>query len=172
MESFEDKVAVITGAGSGIGRGTALALADAGCHVVAADIDEDNAAKVAAAVEARGRRALGARVDVSQPDSVDALAKRVEAEMGGVDVLCNNAGVYLGGPMRDATFDDWRFVLSVNPRRRLPRRPALHADAARAGPRRARRQHGFGRRLPVARRRRRLRDEQVRRRRVQRGAAH
>ncbi len=114
MESFEDKVGVVTGGGSGIGRGICLALAEAGAHVVVADIDADNAAKVAEEVSGMGPRGLAVATDVTRADSVEALANAVVKEMGGVDVVCNNAGVYVGGEMADTTEDDWRFVLSVN----------------------------------------------------------
>ena len=109
MDSFEGKVGVVTGGGSGIGRGICLALAAAGARVVVADIDGDTAAKVAREVDG-----LAVTTDVTRVDSVDALANTAVKEMGGVDIVCNNAGVYLGGDMRDATEDDWRFVLSVN----------------------------------------------------------
>jgi NAD(P)-dependent dehydrogenase (short-subunit alcohol dehydrogenase family) len=114
MDSFEDKVAVVTGGGSGIGRGICLALAEAGASVVVADIDADNASKVADEVTGKGARGLAMATDVTQTDSVAALADFVVKETGGVDIVCNNAGVYLGGEMSDTTEDDWRFVLSVN----------------------------------------------------------
>ncbi len=114
MDSFEGKVAVVTGGGSGIGRGICLALAEAGARVAVADIDGDSAAKVAGEVEGKGTRGFAVTTDVTQTDSVAALARSVVAELGGVDIVCNNAGVYLGGEMRDTTEDDWRFVLSVN----------------------------------------------------------
>ncbi|MGE4650674.1 MAG: SDR family oxidoreductase [Myxococcota bacterium] len=114
MESFEGKVGVVTGGGSGIGRGICLALAEAGASVAVADIDEDNASKVAEEVAAKGARGFAVTTDVTQTDSVAALSDAVVKEMGGVDIVCNNAGVYLGGDMADTTEDDWRFVLSVN----------------------------------------------------------
>jgi NAD(P)-dependent dehydrogenase (short-subunit alcohol dehydrogenase family) len=114
MDVFEDKVAVVTGGASGIGRGICLALADAGSHVVIADIDEESAAKVAGEVSGRGVRSLAVVTDVAQTESVRALASATVQEMGGVDIVCNNAGVYLGGAMADTTEDDWRFVLSIN----------------------------------------------------------
>jgi NAD(P)-dependent dehydrogenase (short-subunit alcohol dehydrogenase family) len=65
-------------------------------------------------VTGKGARGRAQLTDVTQPDSVAALASFTVKEMGGVDIVCNNAGVYLGGEMRDTTEDDWRFVLSVN----------------------------------------------------------
>ncbi len=114
MQSFEGRVGVVTGGGSGIGRGICLALAEAGAHVVVADVDADTAAKVAEEVGGRGVRGLAVTTDVTKSGSVAALASVATSEMGGVDVVCNNAGVYLGGDMADVTEDDWRFVLSVN----------------------------------------------------------
>ncbi len=114
MDSFKDKVAVVTGGGSGIGRGICLAFAQAGAHVVVSDIDDDTAGSVAEQVRAHGVRSLAVKTDVAQTESVTALADVVCKEMGGVDIVCNNAGVYLGGDMQDTTEDDWRFVLSIN----------------------------------------------------------
>ena len=114
MRSFEGKVGLVTGGGSGIGRGICLALADAGANLIVADIDLDNAARVAEEVTGKGVRGIPVHVDVRKTDSVAALAETATREMDGVDIVCNNAGVWLGGKMRDTTEDDWRFVLSVN----------------------------------------------------------
>jgi NAD(P)-dependent dehydrogenase (short-subunit alcohol dehydrogenase family) len=114
MKDFKDKVAVVTGGASGIGLGIARALASEGAHVVLADIDEDAARKGAEELRNRGVRSLDVRTDVRDNASVDALAAAVQSEFGGLDLLFNNAGVYLGGEMRDVTEDDWRFVLDVN----------------------------------------------------------
>ncbi len=114
MHSFEGKVGLVTGGGSGIGRGICLALADAGANLIVADIDLDNAARVAEEVTGKGVRGIPVHVDVRKTDSVAALAETATREMDGVDIVCNNAGVWLGGKMRDTTEDDWRFVLSVN----------------------------------------------------------
>ncbi len=114
MDDFKDKVAVVTGGGSGIGRGICLALAEAGADVVVADIDDDGAGKVAEELTGKGVRSISVATDVSKTESVAALASAVVKQMGGVDIVCNNAGVYLGGEMADTTEDDWRFVLSIN----------------------------------------------------------
>lgn len=116
MQTLNDKIAVITGAGSGIGRSIALALADAGVHVVAADIQESTATVVADEVQARGRRSLSVACDVAKPAHVATLAERAYAEFGRVDILCNNAGV-TWRPYRsvlDATLDDWQFIFGIN----------------------------------------------------------
>ena len=113
MEQLEGKTAVITGGGSGIGRAIARALAAEGTHVVIADIDREAATAVADELGAGRVRSLAVHTDVTDDGSVEALEQAVR-DFGGADIVCNNAGVYLGGPMRDTTFDDWRFVLSVN----------------------------------------------------------
>jgi NAD(P)-dependent dehydrogenase (short-subunit alcohol dehydrogenase family) len=109
MDTFDGKVGVVTGGGSGIGRGICLALAEAGVRMVVADIDAESAESVAKEVGG-----IAVPTDVTSSESVETLAATVAREMGGADIVCNNAGVYLGGEMRDTTEDDWRFVLSVN----------------------------------------------------------
>lgn len=114
MDSFEEKVAVITGGASGIGQGIAEALAGEGAHLVIADVDAAGAEETAEALRKRGVRSLAVRTDVRDGASIHALARAATSEFGGVDLVFNNAGVYLGGEMRDVTEDDWRFVLDVN----------------------------------------------------------
>ncbi len=114
MKDFRDKVAVVTGGGSGIGLGIARALAGEGAQVVIADLDEAAAKRAADELRGTGVRSLAVATDVRRSESVEALVATVKQEMGGVDLLFNNAGVYLGGPMRRVTEDDWRFVLDVN----------------------------------------------------------
>ena len=114
MQELVDKVAVVTGGGSGIGRGMALAFADSGMHVVLADIEADAANAVAKEVTERGVKALPLEVDVTDRAAVESLAERTFAELGAAHVLCNNAGVAVFGPLDKMSDDDWRFVLSVN----------------------------------------------------------
>ena len=114
MRDLSGKVAVVTGGSSGIGRGMALAFADAGMHVVLADVDVAAAESVRGEVEARGPRGLVVGTDVLRRDAVAALAERAWAEFGEVHLLCNNAGVVTFGAM-DALGDaDWQWVLGVN----------------------------------------------------------
>ena len=114
MRDLAGKVAVVTGGGSGIGRGMALAFAEAGMHVVLADVDLSAAGTVRAEVEARGPRALVVETDVRRREALVALADRTYAEFGEVHLLCNNAGVVTFGSM-DALVDaDWQWVLGVN----------------------------------------------------------
>jgi NAD(P)-dependent dehydrogenase (short-subunit alcohol dehydrogenase family) len=110
--SHHGKVAVITGAASGIGQAFAQRLAQDGCDVVIADLQpaEDTLQGVTAA----GRRAWCCRCDVSSPDAVDALKRDVEREFGRCDILINNAGVFNLQPFAEMSFADWRRVLSIN----------------------------------------------------------
>jgi NAD(P)-dependent dehydrogenase (short-subunit alcohol dehydrogenase family) len=114
MRDLAGKVAVVTGGGSGIGRGMALAFAEAGMHVVLADVDVAAAEGVRADVEARGPRGLVVATDVLRRDAVMALAERAWAEFGAVHLLCNNAGVVTFGQMDTLTDADWQWVLGVN----------------------------------------------------------
>lgn len=111
METFAGKVAVVTGAGSGIGRGLALRLAAEGMRVVAADIDAARASETAALAP----DLLDAqRVDVTSLDSMRVFADGVFERHGQVDVLCNNAGVFVGGFLWDRTDDEFQHVFGVN----------------------------------------------------------
>jgi NAD(P)-dependent dehydrogenase (short-subunit alcohol dehydrogenase family) len=108
------RVAVVTGAASGIGRALAEALARAGSAVVVADLDAIEAETVAAGIRTAGGDALASGVDVSDAAAVDQLAATTVERFGRVDVLCNNAGVSTFNMMRDQTLDDWRWVFSVD----------------------------------------------------------
>jgi len=113
MQEFRDRVAVVTGAASGIGFALAERFAAEGMRVVLADVE----AAALADAERRlggGNRVLAVTTDVSKPEQVDALAERAIGRFGAVHVLCNNAGVSLGGPLWEHTLDDWHWVLGVN----------------------------------------------------------
>ncbi len=114
MELRSGMVAVVTGGGSGIGRGMCRSFAAEGLKVAVADLDEGAAKAVADELSGKGVKAIAVRTDVADLASVEALGAAVDAELGGVDVLCNNAGVFIGGRTRDVTPDDWRWVMSVN----------------------------------------------------------
>ena len=111
---FVGQVAVVTGAGSGIGRSTALLLARLGAAVHAADLHEQKVAALVAEIEAAGGRATAHATDVSDPASVEALAERVFAADGAVDLLHNNAGVGHAGRVDETSLEEWQRVLSVN----------------------------------------------------------
>jgi NAD(P)-dependent dehydrogenase (short-subunit alcohol dehydrogenase family) len=108
------RVAVVTGAASGIGRALVEALAEAGSAVVVADLDGPEAEAVAAGLRDKGAEALAVTVDVADPGSVEALAAATLERFGRVDVLCNNAGVSTFNLIQDQTLDDWRWVFDVN----------------------------------------------------------
>lgn len=108
------RVAVVTGAASGIGRAMAELFASEGSSVVVADLDVSAAEEVADGIGRSGGSAVAVGVDVADPGSVDTLAKATRDRFGGVDVLCNNAGVSTFNLIQDQTLDDWRWVLSVN----------------------------------------------------------
>ncbi|MFI5623371.1 SDR family NAD(P)-dependent oxidoreductase [Nocardioides sp. NPDC051685] len=108
--------AVVTGAGSGIGRSIAMALAARGLGVVVADVEDDAADAVAKEIVESGHRAIGLGVDVRDRDAVEAMADRAENEFGPVSVLVNNAGVTLR-PFRaswDTSDQDFRWIMDVN----------------------------------------------------------
>jgi len=111
MKDLEGKVAVVTGAGSGIGRGTALALAESGMHVVVADLNEESAKAVA---QELGGKSIAVRTDVADRASVEALADAAYNEFGAVHVLHNNAGVALMMRLDTMKDVDWDWILSVN----------------------------------------------------------
>lgn len=108
------KRVVITGAGSGIGRETALAFARRGALVVCTDINTEAAAATARIITAEGGEALSRKCDVSSTRSMEALANWVEKELGAPDIVVNNAGIGLSGSLLDTSVKDWQQVLGVN----------------------------------------------------------
>lgn len=114
MKDFKDKVAVVTGAASGIGRALADRFAQAGMKVVLADIESGALEKAASEVSAAGAQTLAVRTDVSKAHDVEALAQATLDRFGAVHILCNNAGVAAGGMSWMYTLADWEWVLGVN----------------------------------------------------------
>ena len=104
--------AVVTGAGSGLGRGFCRALARRGARLVASDLDPASAEATVAALG--GAEGHATRCDVSRLEEVEALAAFAEARLGGVDLLVNNAGVAVGGRTGEIPLDDWRWLMGVN----------------------------------------------------------
>jgi 3-oxoacyl-[acyl-carrier protein] reductase len=111
---LKDKVAIVTGGGSGIGRGVCLAYAQEGAHVVVADINLSGATETVKEIEAIGRRGLAVQTDVSDPAQVNALIAAARAGFGRIDVLFNGAGITSPTPLLDTTPEDWDRVLGVN----------------------------------------------------------
>jgi NAD(P)-dependent dehydrogenase (short-subunit alcohol dehydrogenase family) len=116
VNEFVGKVAVVTGAASGIGRALAERCAAEGMQVVLADIEEAPLDAAVADLRLQGADALGVVTDVSSPESVEALARTAFESFGKVHLVCNNAGVFGSrpGPLWDATLNDWRWILGVN----------------------------------------------------------
>ena len=114
MEQLEDRVAVITGGGSGIGEGLARACHQAGMRVVVSDVEEDQAERVANAVRELGGEAIGVRCDVSDAGSVEELAERAYEAYGAVHLLCSNAGVLMDAPLLETPMEDWTWTFGVN----------------------------------------------------------
>jgi NAD(P)-dependent dehydrogenase (short-subunit alcohol dehydrogenase family) len=108
------RVAVVTGAGSGIGRATALLLARHGARVHVADVNAQSAEAVAGEIEAAGGSAAAHTLDVADAEAVEALAVSVFAEEHHVDILHNNAGIGHGANIEATTIDDWQRVIGVN----------------------------------------------------------
>ena len=108
------KVAVVTGGASGIGRGIGRALAARGADVVVADVDAARARDVASELARSGVRSIGVACDVTDRQSVEALAERAWTEMGHVDILCNNAGVGTLAPIADIPLRDAEWIFAVN----------------------------------------------------------
>src|SRR4051812_37339105 len=114
--SFEGKVAFVTGAGSGIGRETAIAFAREGAKVAAADISEQSNQETASLIEKEGGQAIAVRCDVTKAEEVkSALAKTIEA-FGRLDFAFNNAGIEPQNPAPTADYDDeeWNRIININ----------------------------------------------------------
>jgi NAD(P)-dependent dehydrogenase (short-subunit alcohol dehydrogenase family) len=116
MEELAGRTAVITGAGSGMGKAFALRFAAEGMAIVAADIQPDALAATVAELTTAGHQVAGVATDVADPDSVQRLADAAYERFGAVHLLCNNAGVegYLDGPIWAATPKDWEWTVGVN----------------------------------------------------------
>ncbi len=114
MEQIADRVGVITGAASGIGRAMAVAFAAEGMHLALADIEAEPLEETAELVRSEGVNAIALRTDVRDPEAVEHLAERTVAEFGALHLACNNAGVSGGGLTWEVDLDTWDWVLGVN----------------------------------------------------------
>ena len=111
-----DRVAIVTGAGRGIGRAIALELARLGADVVVAELDPSTAERTADEVRALGRRALAVNTNVTVRNDLDNMVKATLSELGSIDILVNNAGIYRGALPHEVTEEHWDTVMNVNAR--------------------------------------------------------
>jgi NAD(P)-dependent dehydrogenase (short-subunit alcohol dehydrogenase family) len=114
MFSLKNKVALVTGARRGIGRGIALALAEAGAKVVVTDIDEKECQEVVKEIEKLGSQGLAKKVDVTNKKEIEEAVKAAVDKFGKLDILVNNAGICPFKPFLEITEEDWDKVLDIN----------------------------------------------------------
>ncbi len=114
MGRLDNKVAIVTGGGRGIGRGISLVLAQEGAEIAIADVDIENANRTAGEIRDLGRRAIVVRTDVSDSASAEESVAKVVEALGRVDILVNNAGVAGGNIGRALTVEDWDACYEVN----------------------------------------------------------
>lgn len=114
MKDFKDKVAVVTGGASGIGRGMAERFAAEGMRLVLADVEAPALETAREEISAGGATAIAVRTDVSKHEDIEALAAAAYDRFGAVHILCNNAGVGGGGLTWEQSLEDWQWVLGVN----------------------------------------------------------
>src|SRR5213083_950615 len=113
---LDGQIAIVTGAGRGIGRATALELAQMGADIVVAELDREGAEHTAAEVKGLGRRDSVVRTDVTSRNDLKAMAERARAELGRIDILVNNAGIYRAALPLDVTEEHWDAIMTVNAR--------------------------------------------------------
>jgi len=111
---LDGQVAIITGAGRGIGRATALELGRMGADVVVAELDPANAERTAAEVRDLGRRALAVPTDVTSRGDLGAMVEQTRVEFGRIDILVNNAGIYRAATTLEVTEEHWDAVMNIN----------------------------------------------------------
>lgn len=109
-----DKVALVTGASSGIGEATAMVLAAAGAKVAVAARRADRLKAMVARIEKAGGKALSIEADLAEGDDITAMVDKAVSEWGRLDILVNNAGVMLLAPAAEADLDDWRHMIELN----------------------------------------------------------
>ena len=114
MKNFNNKVAAITGAGSGIGQQLAVLLAQQGCHLALSDVNEEGLQKTLELVQETGVRTTLTKVNVAVLDEMRAWAQQVEQEHGQVNMIFNNAGVALGSTVEGASYEELEWIVGIN----------------------------------------------------------
>lgn len=114
MKDFRNKVAAITGAGSGMGRSLAVLLASRGCHVALSDINEKGLAETVSLLKGTGVKVTSQKLDVSDKDAVFAWADQVARDHGKVNLIFNNAGVALGSAVDGGSYEDLEWIMNIN----------------------------------------------------------
>ncbi|MBO6557381.1 MAG: SDR family NAD(P)-dependent oxidoreductase [Pseudomonadales bacterium] len=114
MKALNGKVAVVTGAASGIGKATATRFAEEGMKVVLSDIEEAALEKAVQELSDRNFEVIGVPTDVSRNEAIESLAEQTMSEFGSVNVVHNNAGVVVSGPIEALSLSDWEWVLGVD----------------------------------------------------------
>jgi len=112
--NLTDKVAIVTGAGRGIGKGIATALADAHARVIVNDVDLGAAEEVARGIEAKGGKALPIKADVRNVEEINRMVEITIRELGGIHVLVNNAGIILRKPAEEIAEEEWDTLIDIN----------------------------------------------------------
>ena len=113
---LDNHVAIVTGGGRGIGRATALELASLGADVAIAELDRAGAERTASEVEKHGRRALVIPTDVTKRADLATMVERTQRQLGRIDVLVNNAGIYRAAAALDVTEEHWDAIMTINAR--------------------------------------------------------
>ncbi|MFI5307455.1 MAG: SDR family NAD(P)-dependent oxidoreductase [Polyangiales bacterium] len=114
MKKLRDRVAVVTGAASGIGRAVSIALAREGCDLAIGDVNEQGLAETAEQIRALGRRVCTHRVDVADKQRMQRYAEEVFAEYGKVEIVVNNAGVTVAASFDEQSIEDWEWIVGIN----------------------------------------------------------
>lgn len=114
MFNLKNKIAIVTGAGRGIGRDISLGLAEAGCHLVVCSRTESELNSLADEIRKLGSKVIVAKCDISKPEDIDNVIERTLDEFGKIDILINNAGLTKKHPAEDFPLEDWNQIIQVN----------------------------------------------------------